>query len=481
MRVAITGGTGLVGGHLATAFSASGDDVILIARGVDRRPWAREVLSLRRVQNVGASIGDSATLERAFRGCDYVAHCAGINREQGAQTYEAVHVQGTRNVVRAAEAAGVKRLALVSFLRARPGTGSPYHESKWAAEEIVRASRLEWTVVKPGMMFGRGDHLVDHMSRAIQTFPIYVGVGPRRVRPLAVEDAVRVLMGALQGGALIRKTVALVGPTQMYFDDIARLIASIVGKRRWILTAPIGFHYALAQVAEATMTVPLISKAQVKILEEEVIEPAMAPDMLPAELAPKTPFNRQTVEPAVPDRERFHLSDLRWFSRRDARKPAPTMCGEGSATIRRPCRDVLEFVLDVNQYRRADLKIGRVHWVRREGNSGFVRHDGRFMGLPAPPVTLSFLLTPYSRLDFRGVEMPWPLRGFDGFFMCEEAPEGTRVTHQECFRIAPMVAPVLRILFSGWLARDTAAEVERIKNLLEGFALEPVPDDDHSA
>ncbi len=44
-----------------------------------------------------------------------------------------------------------------------------------------------------------------------------------------------------------------------------------------------------------------------------------------------------------------------------------------------------------------------------------------------------------------------------------------------------MVAPVLRILFSGWLARDTAAEVERIKNLLEGFALAPVPDDDHSA
>ena len=59
------------------------------------------------------------------------------------------------------------------------------------------------------------------------------------------------------------------------------------------------------------MKVPLLSKAQVRILEEELIEPALAPDPLPADLVPSTPFNRQTVEAAVPVGERFHLHDLR--------------------------------------------------------------------------------------------------------------------------------------------------------------------------
>lgn len=313
MRVAITGGTGLVGGHLAAALSAGGHEVIVIARGADQRPLAQEVLALPGVTRVSAGIGDQVALERAFHGCDGVAHCAGINRELGKQTYEAVHIAGTRNVVAAAEAAGVKRLALVSFLRARPNCGSRYHETKWASEEIVRASRLDWTVTKPGMMFGRRDHLLDHLSRAMRTFPVYVGVGNRRVRPLAVEDAARVLMSALVDGSLPHKTVALMGPTEIYFDDIARMVASIAGRRPVFVRAPIGFHYMLAGVAEAAMKVPLLAKAQVRILEEELIEPALAPDSLPAELVPSTAFNRQTVEAAVPMGERFHLDDLRMF------------------------------------------------------------------------------------------------------------------------------------------------------------------------
>src|ERR1700685_2027536 len=120
MRIAITGGTGFVGGHLAAALSASGHEVVVVARGVDRRPWAQEVTGLPGVSLARASIEDSGGLAKAFEGCDAVAHCAGINREMGSRTYEAIHVRGTANVVKAAAEAGVRRLAFVSFLRARP-------------------------------------------------------------------------------------------------------------------------------------------------------------------------------------------------------------------------------------------------------------------------------------------------------------------------------------------------------------------------
>jgi NADH dehydrogenase len=184
-RIAITGGTGFVGGHLARSLAAQGHSVVLISR-----------------TRVG--IADTDRLAAAFRGCDAVAHCAGINRELGSQTFEHVHVEGTRNVVDAARRAGVGKIVLVSFLRARPDCGSGYHESKWAAEQIVRESGLDYTILKPGVIYGRGDHMLDHLSHAFHTFPVFglVGLSERPVRPLAVEDVVRVLAAALVGGRM---------------------------------------------------------------------------------------------------------------------------------------------------------------------------------------------------------------------------------------------------------------------------------------
>jgi nucleoside-diphosphate-sugar epimerase len=161
MRIAVTGGTGFVGGHLVRALAKEGHEVTVVSRGVDSRAFANEVLSLHGIETRRVSTGDVGGLRAAFAGCEAVAHCAGINLEVGSQTYEAVHVRGTENAVRAAEDAGVRRLALTSFLRARPACGSPYHESKWRdheskwrAEEIARSSTLKWTVLKPGMMSG---------------------------------------------------------------------------------------------------------------------------------------------------------------------------------------------------------------------------------------------------------------------------------------------------------------------------------------
>ena len=314
MRIAITGGTGFVGGHLAEQLSAAGHEAVLLARGNDQRPWAQEVCNLPGVSSVEVSVSDESGLTRAFTGCDAVAHCAGINREIGSQTYDAVHVQGTANVVRAAEKSRVRRLAIVSFLRARPDCGSAYHESKWESEEIVRASNCDWTVLKPGMMFGRGDHMLDHLSHAIYTFPFFLGIGNRRVRPLEVGDAVDVLMASLIDGRLVNQTIGLVGPTEIGFDDAARLVAKVLEKRRLFVRMPLAFHSLLAHVAERSMTVPLIATAQVQILREEVIQPVMAPDALPADLEPATRFDEEAIRVGLPAPGPFLLRELRLFS-----------------------------------------------------------------------------------------------------------------------------------------------------------------------
>lgn len=153
MRIAITGSTGFIGSHLAQRLATAGHELVLIARS----ERGKETIAAAQTKFVASDLSNAEVLVEAFAGCDAVAHCAGINREIGEQTYLRVHVEATKNVVAAAKQAGVRKVALMSFLRARPDCGSAYHESKWAAEEIVRNSSLDYTILKSGMVYGLGD------------------------------------------------------------------------------------------------------------------------------------------------------------------------------------------------------------------------------------------------------------------------------------------------------------------------------------
>jgi len=143
--------------------------------------------------------------------------------------------------------------------------------------------------------------------------------------------------------------------------------------------------------------------------------------------------------------------------------------GEGTALIRRSPRDILEFVLDLERYRQADTKIGRVHFVERNGNRGRARYAGRMRGLRGPAETVDWELEPWSRLHFWSTPSFWPgiLYHFDGLFTCEETAEGTRVRHREAVSLRPPLARVVEPLLRDWLARDTVEEVARMKALLE--------------
>jgi NADH dehydrogenase len=310
MRVAITGGTGFIGGHLAQRLIADGHQVVLIAR---KERAGETAVAAARVRFVASDLSDPAVLAEAFAGCDAVAHCAGINREISKQTFRRVHVEGTRNVVEAAKRAGVKCIAMMSFLRARPNCGSRYHESKWLAERIVRESGLDYTIVRAGVVYGLGDHMLDHLSRALLTFPVFalVGLREKQIQPLAVEDLVNVLRASLVHGRLARKTVAVMGPEELYLSVAVKRVAKVLDKKPIYFRAPAWFHYLLAYVCELTMKVPLVARAQVRILSEGIVEPALSCDQLPYDLKPTRRFTEEQIRRGLPAPESFGVSDLR--------------------------------------------------------------------------------------------------------------------------------------------------------------------------
>lgn len=313
MNIAVTGGTGFMGSHLTQRLAEDGHQVVVISRGQDGRN--RDRLDHEHVRFVETSVADEAGLAEAVAGCDAIAHLAGISFERGMQTFNAVHVEGTLNVLEAATKAGVSKVLLSSFLRARPNCGSAYHETKWTAERLVRRSGLDYTVCKIGVTYGQGDHLLSSLSRALSTAPVFANVGfaSRPVVPLAIDDLLDVFVASLVDDRLSETTVPVVGPEELSLDELVGRIGAVVGTDPYVVPVPVTAHRLGARIQERILDVPLTSRAQVQMLAEGLAEPAPMTvcDPLPADLEPERSFTHKRIAASLPERDRFGLQDLR--------------------------------------------------------------------------------------------------------------------------------------------------------------------------
>ena len=299
MKIAITGGTGFIGRHVARDLVARGNDVIVIARG----QYTRNSQPVEGAAFFTLDANDTDRLAQAFQGCDAVVHCAGTSVEDAQQTFRRLHVEGTRSAVNAAERARVKKFVLVSYLNVRPNVNSEYHTTKWQGEEIVRASTLNFTILKAGLVYGQGDHLLHNLSNLFRKMPVFAAVGLREktVRLVAVEDLVDVIRASLDEDHFARQTVAVLGPEEFPFSQAARRIAKAMGKPSLIvLPFPVFFHRILAFFSERFMPKPLITKSQVQMLADGISQPTLESVPLPDELKPKTLFTEEQIRKGLP-------------------------------------------------------------------------------------------------------------------------------------------------------------------------------------
>ena len=299
MKIAITGGTGFIGRHLASDLIEHGHEVVVIARGL----YKRNTQPVEGAVFVSLDINDTGKLTGAFDGCDAVVHCAGTSVEDGRQTFHQLHVEGTRSAAEAADRAGVKKFVLVSYLNVRPNVGSEYHTTKWQGEEIVRTSNLNYTILKAGLIYGRGDHLINNLSNLFRKLPVFAAVGLREktVRIVAVEDLVDVIRIALDEKRFSRQTVAVTGPEEFPFSQAAKRIAAAMGKSILVIPLPVFFHRMLAFFSERFMPKPLITKAQVQMLADGISEGTPESIPLPEEFAPQTRFTEEQIRKGLPE------------------------------------------------------------------------------------------------------------------------------------------------------------------------------------
>ena len=298
MKVAITGGTGFIGRHLARDLISRGHQVTVISRG----QYTRNTQPVEGARPIQLDINNTDALTQAFEGCDAVVQCAGASVEDAKQTFQRLHVEGVRSAVSAAERAHVKKFVLLSYLNVRPNVKSEYHTTKWQGEEIVRGSKLNFTILKAGLVYGQGDHLLNNLSNLFRRMPVFAAVGLREknVRLVAVQDLVDVIRASLDENRFARQTVAVLGPEEFPFSQAARRIAKAIGKPLIVFPFPIFFHRILAFFSERFMPKPLITKSQVQMLADGISQPTPDSISLPDNLKPKTVFSEEQIIKGLP-------------------------------------------------------------------------------------------------------------------------------------------------------------------------------------
>jgi len=268
MKVLITGASGFVGRAVSEAVILEGHSVRRMARGIRPQDAGTDW--------VKGSVLCPEDLRQALDGCDAVVHLVGIIGEVGDQTFERVHHEATLRVVEAALACGVRRMVHMSALGTRPNAISRYHQTKWAAEEVVRSSGLAWTVFRPSLIYGPGDGFVGLFTRMSRWSPVLpvIGRGTSMLQPVAVECVAQAFARSLDSKAAVGTTYDLCGPQRLTMPQILRSILQTTGRRRGVVRIPRGLAWVQAAILELLFArllhrVSPLSRDQILMLEED--------------------------------------------------------------------------------------------------------------------------------------------------------------------------------------------------------------------
>ena len=249
MRVAIIGGTGFVGGYLIESLLDAGHSVSTMVRPGSENKIRRS----GQLRITDGNLSSQRAIEETCEACDAVIYNVGILREFPRQgiTFEETQLLGVERTIAAAKSAGVSRFLLMSANGVH-ANGTPYQDTKYRAEQLLRNSGLEFTVFAPSVIFGNPHGLMEiatqlYADMVVPLMPaigFYTGWNPATgkvmLSPVHVEDVARAFVRALQDDTLLRQKVYLGGPEALSWPEMIERIAGAAGKTKTVIPMPIG-------------------------------------------------------------------------------------------------------------------------------------------------------------------------------------------------------------------------------------------------
>ena len=290
MTVLVTGPTGFVGPHVVHALRARELPVRALVR--DRRRGAR--LATWGAELAEGDVTDPTTLRAALAGVDTVVHLVSIIKGSPAD-FERAMAQGTRNLVAAAQEAGVRRIVLASALGLDERTKDtvPYFAAKWEMERAVTESGLEHVIFRPSFVFGKDGGALPTFVRLARLAPVtpIVGPGTQRLQPIWVEDVAAYFAHALDLPEAAGRTFEIGGPDAPTWNEFWDRLKRVLGSRRPSLHVPFGVMRIQAALTEKLPGAP-VTRDQLTMLQlgDNVVT---SPDAVETFKLPLVPLDEQ--------------------------------------------------------------------------------------------------------------------------------------------------------------------------------------------
>lgn len=273
---AVTGAFGYTGKYITRRLLALGERVItLTGRPGRQNPFGTQVRAFP------FNFDRPAELAETLRGVTTLYNTYWVRFPYGSVTYEKA-VENTLVLLRAAEEAGVRRVVHISITNADENSLLPYFRGKGQLEKAIRNSRLTYAIIRPTVIFGAEDILVNNIAWLLRKFPVFAvaGAGDYRLQPVFVEDVAELAVQA----AHKEKNVIIdaVGPEVYTFDELVQLIARKVRSRARIVHLP-------------PLLVLLLGKAISYLVKDVVITPDEIAGLMANLLVSKNPPAGRTL------------------------------------------------------------------------------------------------------------------------------------------------------------------------------------------
>jgi NADH dehydrogenase len=289
LKVAVAGGTGFVGGAIATELRRRGHAVrVLSHRGESARGGLADAIEIERVD-----VQSGHGLAEALRGANAMVIALAfknspIEAPQRHQTFVEVDAEGTERLIAAARRAGVRRVVYLSGAGAGPDAERHWFRAKWRAEEAVRRSGLTWTIIRPTWIFGPRDVSLNRFvgfARRLFAVPM-TNTGGQLLAPVFIDDAANLATDSVTAAAAADQVFELGGPETLRMRDIIAAALRVAGLRRTILPGPTPLIKLLA-IPLSWLPTPILTPDAVDFINQPAtVDVAPLLERMPRRLTP---------------------------------------------------------------------------------------------------------------------------------------------------------------------------------------------------
>ena len=257
--ILVTGGTGFIGQALVRQLAEAGHPVRVLIRASPRSPNLPRGVP---VEVTVSALDDVRGLRAAMVGVDTVYHLAGGEWRGAYASLMEIDIRGTQYVVEAAVDAGVRRIFYVSHLGADRASAYPVFKAKAIAEEYIRRSGIDYTILRTAILFGVNDGFTTGLAQILLVQPIFFlvpGDGQNLLQPLWVEDLATCLTWALDDERTRDQTLEVGGPEYMSFNQLVTSVMDASGIRRRLVHVRPPYLMAMTVLLESLLPILPVS------------------------------------------------------------------------------------------------------------------------------------------------------------------------------------------------------------------------------